>query len=146
MATIHDVTISNIVPPPTPTSSDTLKDLLEKRRSTEKACERTKESLTALRTYLASLNVEHLAASNLREVVNSYDTVAKELDDRNAELDNVLSETDEAISVEKARLSGPTGNDKLNIKVSIGIFADFEGEVDIALIYGVYFFCPFTFY
>ena len=86
------------------------------------------------------MNIGRLAASNLREVVNSYHTVAKELDHRNAELDNVLSETDEAISVEKERLSGHTGNDKLNIKVSIGIFADFEGEVDIVLIYGVYFF------
>ena len=145
-ATIHGVTISNIVPPSTPTTSDTLKDLLKKKKRTEKACERAKKSLAALETYLASLKIEHLAASNLREVVDGYDTAASELDDKIAELDDVLIETNEAISVEQAKLSGPTGNEKLDVKVSIGVFADFEGEVDIALIYGAYFPpCPFTF-
>lgn len=136
-ATIHDVTISNIVPPTRPTSSDTLKELLDKERRTEKACERAKKSLTALETYLGSLKIEHLEASHLREVVNSYDTAAEELDNRIAELTNVLTETDEAISVEKRRLSGSLGNTKLNLKASIGVFADSEGEIKLALIYGL---------
>jgi len=141
-ATIHDVTVSTIVPPPSPTSSDTLKELINKKRRTEKASERAKKSLTALETYLGSLKIEHLNASNLREVVNNYDTAAEELDERITELENVLAETNEAISAEKTRLSGPIGNANLNLKVSIGVFADFEGEIKIALIYGVYFSYP----
>jgi uncharacterized protein (TIGR02231 family) len=138
LATIHGVTISTIVPPPSPTSSDTLKELLDKKRRTQKACERAEKSLAGLETYLESLKVEHLAASNLRDVVNSYDTAAGELDDRIAELNKKLADTDEAISVEEANLSGPVGNPKLNLKVSIGVFADFEGEVSIALVYAVH--------
>ncbi|KAF8799602.1 hypothetical protein BYT27DRAFT_7149586 [Phlegmacium glaucopus] len=137
VATIHGVTISTIVPPPCPTSSDTLKELLDKKRRTEKATERAKKSLAALETYLGSLKIEHLDATNLRQVVNNYDTAAEELDNRIAELEDVLAETNEAIEVEKARLSGPVGNANLNLKVSIGVFADFEGEVKIALIYAV---------
>jgi hypothetical protein len=135
-ATIHGVTISTIVPPPSPTSSDTLKELLNKKRRIEKACERAEKSLTGLETYLESLKIEHLAASNLRDVINSYDKAAEELDDRITGLENELAETDEAISVEKARLSGPVGNPKLNLKVSVGVFADSEGAVSVALIYG----------
>lgn len=135
-ATIHGVTISTIVPPPSLTSSDTLKELLDKKKRTERACERAMKSLGGLEAYLGSLKIEHLAASNLREVVNSYDTAAEELDDRITELKDELAETDDAISIEKAKLSGPVGNPKLNLKVSIGVFADFEGEVSIVLIYG----------
>ena len=77
-------------------------------------------------------------------MVNNYDTAAEELDNKIAELEDVLAETNEAISVEKAKLSGPIGNEKLNVKVSIGVFADFEGEIKLTLIYGVYIFCyPF---
>ena len=94
-----------------------MKELLDRKRRTEKACERAKKSLTALETYLGSLKIEHLEASNLREVVNSYDTAAEELDNKMSELTNVLTETDEAISVEKRRLSGPVGNTKFNLKV-----------------------------
>lgn len=135
-ATIHGVTISTIVSPPSPTSSDTLKELIDTKRRTEKACERAEKSLAGLETYLGSLKVEHLASSNLRDVVNSYDKAAEELDDRIAQLKNKLAETGEAISVEEAKLSGPVGNPKLNLKVSIGVFGDFEGEVSIVLVYG----------
>lgn len=137
-ATIHGVTISTIVAAPGPTSSDTLKELLDKKRCTENARERAKKSLTALETYLTSLKIEYLDASRLREVVGGYETAAEELDDRIAGLENVLAETNEAVSVEKAKLSGPMGNPKLNQKVSIGIFADFHGEINITLIYAVH--------
>ena len=146
VATIHDVTISTIVPPPSHTSSGILKELLGKKRRTEKTCERAKNSLTALQTYLGSLKIQNVDASNLREVLNSYDKAAEELDDKIAELENILTEIDQAIWAEKMRLSGPIGNGNLNIKVSVGIFADFEGEINIALIYGVHFYyfitCP----
>lgn len=145
VATIHDVTISTIIPPPSPASSDILKELLAKKRRTEKTCERAKNSLTALQTYLGSLKIQNLDPSNLRAVLNSYDKAAEELDDKIAELENVLAEIDQAIWAEKIRLSGPIGNGNLNLKVSVGIFADFEGEINIVLIYGVHFYfitCP----
>jgi DNA repair exonuclease SbcCD ATPase subunit len=113
-----------------------LKELLDQKRRIEKACERAKKSLTGLETYLETLKIEHLPASKLQDVVNSYDRAAEELDDKITKLDDELAETNEAISSEQKQLSGPVGNPKLTKKVSIGVFADFEGEISIALIYG----------
>ncbi|KAJ3505838.1 hypothetical protein NLJ89_g7202 [Agrocybe chaxingu] len=47
-----------------------------------------------------------------------------------------LKEADEAIAEERNLLAGPTGNEKLNLKATIGVFAEFDGEIKIALIYG----------
>ncbi|KAF8148209.1 hypothetical protein B0H34DRAFT_669000 [Crassisporium funariophilum] len=136
-ATIHDVTISTIVPPPALTSSDALVALCAKEKRLEKALERTKKSLASLETYLESLNVEHLKVTQLREVVKNYDETGEELDDKVTELEKELLETTAAIKEERLKISGPSGNEKLNLKASIGVFADFEGEIKIALIYAV---------
>ncbi|KIM37386.1 hypothetical protein M413DRAFT_273699 [Hebeloma cylindrosporum] len=136
-ATIHDVTISTITPPPIPTSSPLLVELLSKQKRVEKALERTLKSLSSLETYLSSLKAEHLQVTKLQEVVEQYDVTAGGLDEKVTELEKELNETEEAIKDEKQRLAGPTGNEKLNLKATIGVFADSEGEIKIALIYAV---------
>jgi hypothetical protein len=118
-----------------------LKDLFDKKSSIENAVNRANVSLEGLETYLRSLEIEHLAPSNLHNVVNNYDMVAEEQDVRIADLKDELAETDEAISVEKARLSRPVGNPKLNLKVSTDLFTDFQGAVKLGLTYGESFFC-----
>ena len=135
-ATIHDVTISTISSPPIPTTSPALISLLAKEKHTEKALTRTRKSLASLEAYLASMNIEHLAVSNVRGVMQEYETSASELDEKVTELEDELKETQDAIQEEKKRLSGPTINEKLNLKATIGVFADFEGEIKVALIYG----------
>ncbi|KAH9480090.1 Protein F37C4.5 [Psilocybe cubensis] len=137
-ATIHDVSISTIKPPPTPTTSPLLTDLLSKEKKTQKALARALKSLSSVETYISSVRVEDLDVSNLRNVVQQYDATAGELDDRVTELEDELKKIDEELKKERQRLAGPTGNDKLNLKATIGVFADFEGEIKIALIYAVH--------
>ena len=142
-ATIKGITISDIVPPPTPTTSNALKELFDKKRRLENSCERANKSLNGLETYLGSLDIQHLAVSNLLYVMHSNDMAAEDEDDRIAELKDDLAETDEAISVEKARLSSPVGNPKLNLKVTIDVDANFESSTSISLIYGRSFFSSY---
>ena len=138
-ATIHDVTISNIMPPPAPTTSSTLTSLLAKQNKTEKALARTENSLASLETYLDSLNTGHVDVSKLKDVVRHYDTTAEELDNKVTKLEEELKELKTTVTAEQQKLSGPTGIEKLSLKAAIGVFADYEGEVKIALIYGTQF-------
>jgi septal ring factor EnvC (AmiA/AmiB activator) len=135
-ATIHDVTISTIIPPPSRTTSTELKGLELKRKQTEKALERSRKAIASLETYLDSVNVEHVAVTALGEVIETYESTCKKLDDEVTELEKQLVDLNKAIEAERKKLSGSTGNNKLNLKASIGVFADHEGEVEIALIYG----------
>jgi hypothetical protein len=135
-ATIHDVTISNIVPPPAATTSPTLTSLLAKQKQTEKALARAEKSLASLNTYLESLNTGHVDVSKLQDVVRHYDAAAEELDDKVTKLEEELKGLTIAVKAEQEKLSGPTGNEKLDLRATIGVFADSEGEVKIALIYG----------
>ena len=135
-ATIHDVAISTITPPPIPTTSPLLVELVSKQKRTEKALARTVKSLASLETYLSSVKAEHLQVTKLREVVEQYESNAAALDDKVTKLEKELKETEQAISEEKKRLAGPSGNDKLNLKATIGVFTDSEAEIKIALIYG----------
>lgn len=135
-ATIHDVSISNIVPPPAATTSPTLTSLLAKQKKTEKALARAKKSIASLGTYLESVTTGHVDVSKLQDVVHHYDAAAEELDDKVTKLEEDLQEIETAVKAEQEILSGPTGNEKLDLKAAIGVFADREGEVSIALIYG----------
>lgn len=85
------------------------------------------------------MDAEHTDVTKLQEVVRTYDKAAAELDDKVTLLENEIGEIKEAIDKEREDLAGPTENEKLNLKVSIGVFADFEGEIKIALIYGLFF-------
>lgn len=135
-ATIHDVAISTITPPPKQTTSPVLDALLAKEKKTKKALARALKSLSSLETYISSVKVQDIEVTKLREVVQQYDTTAEEVDDKVTELEAELKITSESIEEERKRLAGPTGNEKLNLKATIGVFADFEGEIKIALIYG----------
>jgi len=137
-ASIHDVSISTIIPPPTPTTSPALTALLAKQKQTEKALARTQKSLSSLEKYLSSVSSSHVDTAKLRDVVQSYNATAGELDTKVTELEDELQELEDEIKAEKVKLSGPTGNEKLNLKASIGVFADVDGEIQIALIYGAF--------
>lgn len=71
-------------------------------------------------------------------IIESYDATAEKWDDKALGLEKQLAEVDAEIKVEQEELAGPTGNEKLNLKATIGVFAESEGEVEIALIYGMY--------
>ncbi|KAH8083291.1 hypothetical protein BXZ70DRAFT_900822 [Cristinia sonorae] len=137
-ATIHDVSISTIIPPPIPTTSPTLTSLLAQQKKIDNALSRVKKSLSSLETYVSSVRAEHLDVSKLRDVVGSYEATAGDLDEKVTRLEDEKKEAEEAIKAEREKLSGPKGNDKLNVKATIGIFAEAKGEVKIALVYAVH--------
>ena len=137
-ATIHDVTISEILPPPVPNMSDTLKDLIAERTKLEKALARNNKALKALEHYLDSVKANVLPAAQLKDLVDSYETTAAGLDDQITKIEAELSETNEAVKEEKSKLAAPDDNVKLRRKASIGVFAAKEGLVKISLIYGAF--------
>lgn len=137
-ATIHDVTISVVPRPPAPTTSPALEALLHKKDIAVKALARCKKSLASIESYLTTLNVQHIAMSELRAVMADYDKSAEELDERGLELEHRLEGFDKEIETERGVLTRDTFNDKLNRKAAIGIFAPSEGEVEIALNYGTF--------
>jgi len=138
-ATIHDVTITEIPPPPVPTVSDTLKELIAQQTKLEKALTRSNKALKALELYLDSVKANVLPAAQLKDLVDNYETTAAGLDDQTTKLEAEIAETKAAIDEERSKLVAPAGNDKLRRKASIGVFAAKEGLVKIALIYGTTF-------
>lgn len=137
-ATIHDVSISWMPPSSPPKNSPALTALLAQREKTLKALERCKKSLEALRGYMATIRAQYVEASQLGKVIKEFDTAAEEWDDRNLELDTQLADVDKEIEKERVKLAGPKRNDKLNLRATIGVFADVEDEVEMSLIYAVH--------
>lgn len=136
-ATIHDVTISNIPEPDTSSTSPTLKILQAKKDRTLKALQRCKKSIESVEAYLATLNIQHIETAKLSQVVADYDATAEQLDERTLELEQKLSDIEEEIDAERVKLRGTTVDKKLNLRATIGVFADSAGEVEIVLIYGM---------
>ncbi|KAG7444922.1 uncharacterized protein BT62DRAFT_987547 [Guyanagaster necrorhizus] len=137
-ATIHDVVLSTIPPPPIATTSAKLVDLQNKRVQLQKALDRVKKALGSLESYLGTMNSQYIDPTKLTVVVDNYDSVAEKLDDRVLELEKELKDTEDAIKAEQLMLSSPPeANSLLKQRVSVGIFADSGGEVEIILIYAV---------
>jgi hypothetical protein len=140
-ATIHDVTISHIPEPDIPSTSPVLKALQAKKQRTFKALQRCKKAIQSIEAYLDTLNVQHIDMAKLGQVVADYDGTAEQLDERLLELEQQLNDIEEEMEAESAKLRGTTANEKLNLRAAIGVFAESGGEVEIALIYGMYFRC-----
>ncbi|KAJ6455475.1 hypothetical protein C8R45DRAFT_881683 [Mycena sanguinolenta] len=136
-ATIHDVTVSTAKGEHVPTSSPELAALLSKREKTSNALARCEKSITSLEQYLASLTVQHLDVSKLESVMENYDATGAKLDAKKSELTEQIRALDVEIEQERARIAVPHENNKLRVKAAIGVFAQAEGDVEIALIYAV---------
>jgi hypothetical protein len=68
--------------------------------------------------------------------MDNYDSTGEKLDAKKSDLTEELRKSDADISFERARIAVPHENDKLRVKAAIGVFAQAEGNVEIALIYG----------
>lgn len=130
------MTISTVEPPPTVSTSEKLESLQSEQTKTVKALARAQKALASLETYLRSLNSQHLDVTKLQSIVESYDAAAEKLDTKITELEQSKKRLEDEIEEEKKTLEGPKGNVKLGLKSTIEVFANFEGEVEIALIYG----------
>ncbi|KAJ7262959.1 hypothetical protein C8J57DRAFT_1183686 [Mycena rebaudengoi] len=136
-ATIHDVTVSSAKGVHIPTTSPELTVLLRKKAKISSALARCEKSLASLEQYLGSLTVQHLEVSKLENVMDNYDSTGGKLDDKKAELTEQLKTIDIEITLERARIAVPHENDKLRVKAAINVFAQADGNVEIALIYAV---------
>jgi hypothetical protein len=137
-ATIHDVTVSKIPPPPTVSTSPNLSALLEKKKKTQKGLERCQKSLASLETYLSTLHVQHVDVSQIGGVMEKYDMEGKKLDEKVLELEKLLETIENEIKAERTSLAGPESNNKLAMRAAISVFAESAGTVEMVLIYGEY--------
>ena len=137
-ATIHDVALSTISSPPIATTSPAIDDLLHKRQRTEKGLERCKKSLASLEGYLSTLNVQNVNANTLVDVMENYNETGARLDEKVLILEKQLKDFDEQLSVERKSLTDTPHSDMLRQRATISVFAEIEGEVEIALIYGMW--------
>ncbi|KAF8057091.1 hypothetical protein FPV67DRAFT_1611316 [Lyophyllum atratum] len=137
-ATIHNVTISSTPRPTPPTTSPGLTVLQSRKAKTLKALERCKKSITALESYFATMHSQHINVMQVGKVMKEYEATAGELDGRVLDLEKELSDVEAEIAEERTKLGGKALEDHLGIQVAIGVFAEVEGEVEIALIYAVY--------
>ncbi|EAU80890.1 mucoidy inhibitor A [Coprinopsis cinerea okayama7 len=136
-ATIHDVTISCIPAAPPPKGSPKLEELEGEMLKTTKALSRARIAISSIETYMSSVKPENVDVSKLQIIVDNYEATAEKLDDRIAELNTKKKQLQDSIEEEKTALFGPQRNEKLTLKAVIGVFANLEGEVEIALIYAV---------
>ncbi|KAK0202646.1 hypothetical protein DFS33DRAFT_1341884 [Desarmillaria ectypa] len=137
-ATIHDVVLSTIPLPPIATTSSKLVDLQNKRDQLQKALDRVRKALGSIESYLGTMNMQYIDPTKLTAVVDSYDSAAEKLDVRLLKLEKELKDTEDAIKAEQLVLSSPPeANSLLKQRVSVGVFADSGGEVEIILIYAV---------
>jgi hypothetical protein len=137
-ATIHDVALSSVPSPPIETTSATIEELVSKKQRTGKALERCKKSLNSLEVYLSTLNVQHIDPTALGEVIDNYEATGAILDEKALDLEKTLNGIDEQLENERKKLAGPRRDDRLHQRATIGVFAKVEGEVQMALIYGMW--------
>ncbi|KAJ7754602.1 hypothetical protein B0H16DRAFT_1542928 [Mycena metata] len=135
-ATIHDVTLS-MAEKLGSRSSPKLEELLIMQEEKADALARCQQALSSVKQYLGSLTVQHLAPSQLEEVLQQSETTGARLDARKAELMRELKRINADIDSERAQIKISPGQNKLRNKAAIGVFAESAGDVEIALVYAV---------
>lgn len=134
-ATIHDVTVSYI-PTPDATISAEHAALVEKQDSLDAAMERCRISQESIATYLRTLNVEHVDASKLAGILESYEVEGGKLTEKLIALRKEMKIVQSQRQAEGPKTTHYYENDLLNMQILVGVFSEKEGEVEIALIYG----------
>nr|GAT47653.1 predicted protein [Mycena chlorophos] len=159
-ALIQDVSISNVAPDepwrsPRPTivragpvgsaaqPTPELQALSAKLEVALRARARIEKSVAAVESFLHSLTIEHIDATKLAGALHECETTTEVLDGRKAELDKEIYvlETEITAQQQKERDSkAPKKKEvhpKLKTQVSISVFAEVEGQVEIVLMYAV---------
>ncbi|PFH53301.1 hypothetical protein AMATHDRAFT_1370 [Amanita thiersii Skay4041] len=153
-ATIHDVTVGTMPTAPAPTTSPALDELKKRKERSTKSLERCKRMHGALSTYISTLHVQHAPVTELDKIVEGYCTTGEKLDHKILDLEAELRVIEKDIEEEQEKLDpewhalqnessdddGDSQKDKphlLRQKVSMGVFVDAEGEVELVLIYAV---------
>ncbi|KAJ2918730.1 hypothetical protein MD484_g1671, partial [Candolleomyces efflorescens] len=145
--TIQDVTISlarqpTVAASSEPKTSPELKRLQSDKTEIEQAIYRNTQGQTALDIYLGSISSEKTPSSKLAEVLSDYEAVLGDLQRKKVELLEKLEGVEQSIAKEHLKIELSTGEQKkwrpnLSLIVTVGIFANDDGEVDLGVIYAV---------
>ncbi|KAF5389963.1 hypothetical protein D9757_003568 [Collybiopsis confluens] len=143
-ATIHDVSISSMPPKiPTKHTSPLIQDLQTKKKAVQNAISRHKTSSRALDNYIRSMTVHDVPFSQVEALMGTYDSQASKIEEELVKLRKEEDALDEEIAVEHARIVKDQGEADggsgayLGMQVSIGLFAENEGEIELELVYAV---------
>ncbi|KAJ3575514.1 hypothetical protein NP233_g1060 [Leucocoprinus birnbaumii] len=137
-AIIHDVTVSDLSTSEQSTTSEKLEELLRRKKKTQHGIHRCNLAIKALETYLGTLNVKDVEVGEVANIVRTYQKTAGNLDDELTQLLDEMKKIDADVDSERQKLTGAVANQQLRKKVTVGLFADSDGEVGIKLIYGVH--------
>ncbi|KAF8875319.1 hypothetical protein BD779DRAFT_1563878 [Infundibulicybe gibba] len=136
-ATIHDVTLSETPRQAAPTTSPALEALQAKRTYADQALNRCQALLRSIKIYIDTASVQHIAPTELSSVIDNYLGASERLDNRVIELEQELKAIDANIKKEQDSLGGPLESELLRQRVSVGVFAEVGGDVEVVLIYAV---------
>lgn len=144
--TIQDVTISQTKPPVIDASAEVkpspeLKRLRSNKITIEQAIYRNARSQNSLDRYLESLSSQQTPSSRLAEIFGDYDATLGDLQKKWNALSEELKEVEKAIAAEELKLQAPVEegkkwNSNLSLNVTVGIFANLDGDVELGLTYG----------
>lgn len=122
--------------PPPKEDSPRVLELLSEKEDLQENSHRAEQSLKALDGYLESLTSLTTQSTNLMGAITEYNTGAKVYQDEIRSLRDKLKKVDEMINEERLKLRGKARHPSLNMKASIGIFAETAGDVELGLVYG----------
>ncbi|KIL61351.1 hypothetical protein M378DRAFT_82562, partial [Amanita muscaria Koide BX008] len=141
-ATIHDVTVSQMPEPQKPEMSPALLGLWRRKNLLDKALERATKTRDSLDKYLSSLHVEHVKADELEKIVEACDANGEKLEEKILDLKTQIQVAEKEIQKQEASENGKSASEKdnslqLRTRLSLGLFAKKESEVELVLIYAV---------
>lgn len=110
-------------------------DLTSRKEHTAKEFERCKTTRDAIGTYLATLNVEHVAVDQLDKIFQGCDASAAKLDDKALNLQKQLKVIDDEIKEERQKEQAKKSG-KLRKTITLSLFSEKESEAEFVLIYG----------
>ncbi|KAH7867733.1 uncharacterized protein C8R40DRAFT_1242021 [Lentinula edodes] len=141
-ATIHDVSLSTMPAQAQITTSPTLPELLARKDLIRNAIHRARTSSRALEAYMGSMSVHDVPLSQVGLFLESYNLHGSKLDEELARLKNEEDEVYKEIQTQKDRIAAEqlcqSGGGTLGMQVSVGLFAENEGQIELQLVYAVF--------
>ncbi|KAE9409776.1 hypothetical protein BT96DRAFT_913285 [Gymnopus androsaceus JB14] len=140
-ATIHDVSLSTTPPLPVVATSPALEELISKKNLVKSAINRSQTSSHALEKYMSSMTVHDVPLGQIGTFLESYNLHGSKLDEELAGLEKEEAKLYKEIMAEKTRIAkeqaSKSNGGLLGMQVSIGLFAETEGEIELELAYAV---------
>ncbi|KAJ8522073.1 hypothetical protein ONZ45_g1288 [Pleurotus djamor] len=137
-ATIHDVTVAPAPNDTKPATSELLQSLSKEEKRVEQAIVRCKSAATSLEKYFNALAPGTVAIADLSSQMETLERENAKIDERLFGLEAQLSDIKTKIEEEEERVNALSFVvPELNLVATLVVFAEEEGDAEIALIYAV---------